>query len=440
MSTTSQDPLSPPQLELFQTTLDNGLTVVIQQDPATVLAAVNLWYQVGSRDELPDRTGFAHLFEHMMFQGSAHVKANEHFAFLEKVGAQLNATTSIDRTNYFEAVPVEHIDLALWLEADRMGSLEVTQENLDNQREVVKEEKRQRNDNQPAGSFFTDILAALFPEGHPYHHAPIGSMEHLDAADLDYVRRFHSTYYGPNTAVLTVVSPLSHEDVLARVATYFGGIAPIATPPATRPADVANWQLDAPVRVVKEDRLQAPIIGIGWRTPPYGHVDDAAVEVALMVLGSGRGSRLAKALTRDRELVMPSQYFCQGMGWDNGCSLAVSQVQCRPGIEPDEVISTMAAEFARLATQPPTDAELQRAKALAAAQWMSSLSGVASRADEISRITTKTGKAANVNREIDGLLAVTAEDVSRVTAECLSFEGNAIVSYVPATSDQEVAA
>ncbi len=437
MPPTTRDPLSPPQLELVQTTLDNGLTVVVQQDPSTVLAAVNLWYGVGSRDEEQHRTGFAHLFEHMMFQGSANVAPNEHFAFLEKVGAALNATTSVDRTNYFESVPVEHLDLALWLEADRMGSLDVSQENLDNQIEVVKEEKRQRNDNQPAGSFFIDLLAGLFPVGHPYAHAPIGSMEHLDASDLAYVRSFHAMYYGPNTAVLTVISRLAPEVVLDRVRHFFGGIQPIAPPPATPSASVERWQLDTPFRRVIEDRVQAPVIGIGWRIPGYGHADHAAVQLALSVMGAGRGSRLAKVLTRDEQLVMPSEGMVGAMSWDLGSSIAAGQLQCRPGVEPERVIARMAAEFDRIVAEPPTEAELVRARALEASHWMSSLGSVAGRADEIGRVTTKTGVAEHVNRELDGVLAVTSDDVARVAAECLSFDGNVVLSYVPARSGAE---
>jgi zinc protease len=432
VGTNATDPLSPPQLALFQSTLENGLTVVIQQDPATVLAAVNLWYNVGSRDEPKHRTGFAHLFEHLMFAGSAHVKANEHFAFLEKFGATLNATTSIDRTNYFEVLPVEHLDLALWLEADRMGSLNVDQKNLDTQREVVKEEKRQRYDNQPGGSLFMDLLSALFPVGHPYHHAPIGSMEHLDAADLDYVRTFHATYYGPNTAVLTVISPLPPDVVLERINHYFAGIEAIATPPPTPDASVEKFPLDAPFRRTIEDRLQTAIVGLGWRVPGYGDADHDAVQVALMVIGAGKGSRLAKALTRDQQLVMPSGGYVQAMEWDQGCSMAVGQLQCRAGVSPEQVIDALASEFDRLASEPPTDAELQRAKALAAAGWMGQLSSVANRADEIGRITTKFGDANRINQELDGILAVTSQDVARVTAAYLSFDGNAVISYVPA--------
>ncbi len=192
-------------------TLTNGLRVVVSPDHTVPMVTVNLWVDVGSRHEVPGRTGFAHLFEHLMFQGSRNVRSGEHFEALMAEGGRLNATTWFDRTNYFETLPVEAFELALWLEADRHGHLldAVTQENLDNQRDVVKEEKRQRYDNAPYGHAMRDVYATLFPEGHPYHHPTIGSMEDLEAATLEDVHAFYCTHYGPNNTVLTLVGDVS---------------------------------------------------------------------------------------------------------------------------------------------------------------------------------------------------------------------------------------
>jgi len=428
------DHLAPPRLELTTATLDNGLRVVVHRDPATVLASVNLWYGVGSRDEEHGRTGFAHLFEHLMFQGSANVPSGDHFQLLEGVGAQLNATTSLDRTNYFETVPLEHLDLALWLEADRMGSLDVSLENLDNQRDVVKEEKRQRYDNQPAGTLWPDVLHGLFDPAHPYGHAPIGSMEDLDAASLDDVVRFHSTWYGPDNAVLTVVADLEPAEVLSRVERYFGGIDPLGGVPEVPDGTLSSYALDAPVRTIVEDRVVDPVVCSAWRIPPYRDPDHAAAQVGLAVLGYGRGSRLSRALTMDQQLVSPSARFTSGTEFVVGAALGIGRFEARSGVSAEQVRDAVLEEFQRLVDQPPDAAEVARATALFAVDWMDTLSDVSQRADAISRVTQLTGAAEHVNDELDGVLAVTADDVARVAADVLAPDAGLILSYVPQES------
>jgi len=206
--------------------LANGLRVVLSEDHLTPVAAVCLWYDVGSRHEVKGRTGLAHLFEHLMFQGSASVQGNGHFELVQGAGGSLNGTTSFERTNYFETMPAHQLELALWLEADRMGSLldALDQESLDNQRDVVKNERRQRYDNVPYGTAFERITALAYPEGHPYHHTPIGSMADLDAATLTDAQDFFRTYYAPNNAVLSVVGDIDPEQTLAWIEKYFGSI------------------------------------------------------------------------------------------------------------------------------------------------------------------------------------------------------------------------
>src|SRR3990172_8391272 len=216
-----------PTIAFSQRTLANGLRVIVAPDHLAPVVAVNLWYVVGSRHETAGRTGFAHLFEHFMFQGSRHVSKTEHFNLIQSAGGVNNATTYFDRTNYFETLPSHQLELALWLEADRMATLldALDQENLDNQRDVVKNEKRQSYDNRPYGTFYEKLMAAVFPPGHPYHHTPIGSMEDLDAASLDDVRSFFQTWYVPNNAVLTVAGDVDEQPVIEMVERYFGPIA-----------------------------------------------------------------------------------------------------------------------------------------------------------------------------------------------------------------------
>ena len=216
--------------------LDNGLRIVLSRDPRAPLVAVNLWYDVGSKHERPGKTGFAHLFEHMMFQGSAHVEKGQHFSMVQAAGGTLNASTWLDRTNYFETLPGHELELALWLESDRMASLlpAMTQEKLDNQRDVVKNERRYSVDNQPYGDWDERIQGLVYPDDHPYLHSTIGSMEDLSAASLDDVGEFFSTYYAPNNAVLTVAGDFEPDAALEAIGRYFGPIPRNQTLPAPR--------------------------------------------------------------------------------------------------------------------------------------------------------------------------------------------------------------
>src|SRR3954447_10816107 len=247
------EPVTAISYPLAEHTLANGLRVLVSEDHTVPNVAVNLWVGVGSRHETPGRTGLPHLFEHLMFQASRNVASGEHFSALMNEGGHLNATTWFDRTNYFETVPTGALELALWLEGDRHGHLldAVTQENLDNQRDVVKEEKRQRYDNVPYGTALTDVYATVFPEGHPYHHPTIGSMEDLDAASLEDVHAFFRHYYGPNNSVLTIVGDVDPDDAFAKVEKYFGPLPASAQPPPH-----AEHHLDPLTEPVRLERLE----------------------------------------------------------------------------------------------------------------------------------------------------------------------------------------
>src|SRR5262245_18307118 len=254
--------------------LPNGLRVILSQDKRAPVVAVNLWYNVGSRNERPGRTGFAHLFEHMMFQGSEHVPATAHFAYIEKAGGTLNGSTWLDRTNYFETVPSHYLELVLWLESDRLGFLlpAMTQVKLDNQRDVVKNERRWRVDNQPYGDWDERLQAQLYPPEHPYHHSVIGSMEDLDAASLADVEEFFRTYYAPNTAVLTCCGDFEDGQPRELVQRYFGDFprGPVIPPLADVPLPATQGESK---REVIEQDISLPRIYAGYRTPPYGSHD-----------------------------------------------------------------------------------------------------------------------------------------------------------------------
>src|SRR5689334_5795676 len=260
-----------PVVEFSDERLPNGLRLIVAEDHLAPVAAVNLWYNVGSKHEQPGKTGFAHLFEHVMFQGSAHVGKTEHMALVHAAGGTLNGTTWLERTNYFETMPSHQVELALWLEADRMGTLleALSQENLDNQREVVKNEKRWSYDNRPYGSWVEKILGGLYPPDHPYHHPTIGSMADLDAASLDDVKAFFATYYAPNNAVLSVAGDADRATVRALAEKYFGAIpANPSIPPL--PDMSLPPLLGQEIRETVEDRVPLPRVYIGFRAPAFG--------------------------------------------------------------------------------------------------------------------------------------------------------------------------
>jgi zinc protease len=285
-------------------TLKNGLRVILAPDRSVPVVALNLWYGVGSRNERKGRTGFAHLFEHMMFQGSAHVPKNLHFELVERAGGSLNATTWFDRTNYFETLPSHHLELALWLESDRMGWLlpAMTAEKLQNQQDVVRNEKRQVYDSRPYGDWDERMQALVFPEDHPYRHKVIGSMEDIAAASLDDVRDFFETFYIPNNAVLTLAGDLDPDSALALVERHFGPI-PAGAPPPPIPGRIdPGDRLGTTVREEARGAVPLPRVYIGSRIPPFTDDDFYVADVATSVLSGGRASRMYERLVRGRRV------------------------------------------------------------------------------------------------------------------------------------------
>src|SRR5206468_867614 len=288
-------------IETFR--LPNGLFVTLSEDHTAPIVAVNLWYHVGSANERIGRTGFAHLFEHMLFQGSADVGANEHFELIQRAGGTLNGSNWLDRTNYFETVPSNQLELVLWLEANRMGWLlpAMTQQKLDTQRDVVKNERRWSVDNQPYGTWWERLPALVFPEEHPFHHSLIGSMSDLDAASLDDIKHFFATYYTPDNAVLSIAGDFDPAETRALVAKHFGAIAAgRGKPPMaelTVPSTFGGWK-----RVVVEDDVMLPRLFLAFRSPAFGTEQYYAASVCATILGSRKGSRLYRSLVRDRQI------------------------------------------------------------------------------------------------------------------------------------------
>ena len=429
-SPTSSDPRPAGEAELAypiaEHTLANGLRVIASADHGAPSVAVNLWYGVGSRHEERGRTGFAHLFEHLMFQGSANVASGEHIALLQAAGASVNATTWFDRTNYFETLPSGGLDLALWLEADRMGSLldAVTQQNLDTQREVVKEEKRQRYDNVPYGDVMERLVGLTFPPEHPYGHTTIGSMADLDAATLQDVHRFFRTYYVPNNAVLSIVGDVDAETAFAKAERYFGGLVPNALP--TPPSDTPLPPLSA-VRAEISAGVPADAVYFSWRLPARDRPEFDAVDLAFSVLGHGQTSRLHRQLVRNLELAEGAA--ATSMGLIGGTSYGLASARARDGVSPEQLEDALVSEVTTLVSDGPTELELRRAKAQFERHWLHELARVDSRADAFGEYATLLADPALVNRRIAEIEAVTGAEVAAAATEWMAVDSRATLVY-----------
>ena len=417
-------------------TLDNGLRVVLSHDPSVPVVGVNLWYGVGSRNEGPGKTGFAHLFEHMMFQGSAHVPKNRHFELVERAGGSLNATTWFDRTNYFETVPSHHLDLALWLESDRMGWMlpAMDQEKLDNQRDVVKNEKLQRYDNRPYGDWDERLQRLVYPESHPYHHTVIGSMEDLDAATLDDVADFFRTFYVPDNAVLTVAGDFDPADVVGRIERWFGGIEPGGEIPALPGEPQLPDPLPEVVRDHSVSQVPLPRVILAYRIPPFTDPSFTTADVIRGVLGTGRGSRLYRRLVREERVAKDVVAFAFPLL--TGASMMLVWATGYPGATVEELEERVMREVAGLDDVAPEETE--RAIALMETDLVRRLERVGQRADLLSMFEMVFDDPDRLNGEVDRLRAVTSGDIREFAAERLAPEHRAVVSYEPEEDPDEV--
>ena len=430
-------PTTPvPTVAFSDDRLSNGLRLIVAEDHLAPVVAINIWYDVGSKHEQPGKTGFAHLFEHVMFQGSRHVAKAEHIALIQAAGGTMNGTTWLDRTNYFETLPSHQLDLGLWLEADRMATLldALSQENLDNQREVVKNEKRWSYDNRPYGSWQEKLQAHLYPSDHPYHHSTIGSMEDLDAASLDDVKAFFQTYYAPNNAVLSVVGDVDTDAVRASVERYFGAIPPNPSIPPLRDMSLPPT-LGREIREVVEDRVPLPRIYVGFRAPVFGDHRLDALEVAGQILAGGKGSRLHRRLVRDERIAQDVALFA--LGFVGGASVAAGWATVRPGIAVDRVEAAFHEELQRLAVEPVSDDELARARALIEADELGALQRVEERADRLSMYTTLFDRPALINEMLGRYLAVTPEAILEVVGATFRQDNRLVLTYVPDTPSAE---
>ena len=427
------DPMSDPlvpAVPFLDERLPNGLRYVLSEDHLAPVVAVNVWYAVGSKHEQRGKTGFAHLFEHIMFQGSRHVAKTEHQGLVQGAGGTNNGTTWLDRTNYFETLPSHQLELALWLEADRMATLldALSQENLDLQREVVKNERRLRYDNQPYGLAWEKLQAAVFPEGHGYHHSPIGSMADLDAASLEDVRGFFRTYYAPNNAVLSIVGDFEPNEARAWAARYFGPIPPNPSIPPLGDMSLPPI-LGTEYREVVPDDVPLPRMHLGLRAPVWGDPAFDALEVAAQILAGGKASRLYHRLVREERIAQ--DVSASAIPLVSGASLFALVATASPGTDIEQVEAACWQEMERIAYEPVTADELARAQALLETAELAALQHVEERADRLGMYATLFDDPGRINEQLARYLAVDAVAVQAACAASLLPDNRAFVIYVP---------
>lgn len=412
--------LAAPTIPVETYTLDNGLTVLLHHDPRLPLVAVSVWYDVGGLHERPGRSGFAHLFEHMMFQGSAHVPEDQHFAIIQSAGGtDVNGTTDFDRTNYFETLPVNQLELGLWLESDRMGYLlpRLTEESLKNQIEVVKNERRQSVENAPYQLLDEKIVQTIWPKSHPYHGNVIGSMADLEAATIDDVRDFWATYYTPANATLAIGGAFDPATIKGLVAKYFGTLQgrprppkPTIEVPVLKGETVIDW--DEPVGTL-------PKLIYTWVTPPVYSPGTAELDLVASVLGGTRSSRLTAKLVHQTQIAQ--SVSVSPRGYKAGSPFQID-VTLRPGrtlAEAQKVVEEVLAEFIKTG---PTAAELQRAKNMYEARVISALEGLggfSGKVEILQEYRHLTGSADKLGWDLERHLAPTAEDVRAAAARWL---------------------
>jgi zinc protease len=426
---------APPielNLAIQRVTLDNGLRVVLNVDHTSPTVAVNVAYDIGSREEQRGRSGFAHLFEHLMFQGSKNLAKGEHFTLVSSHGGVLNGSTSPDRTKYFEVLPANELDLALWLEADRMKSLDVSEQNFENQRKVVEEEYRMRVQNLAYAPSEIRLGELVYQGYWPYEHSAIGLMDDLEAAKLEWALDFHAHHYGPNVAVLTVAGDIDPDEALASVHRYFDGAAKVEAQPF---ADVElPEQTSQRTAVVKDDNARTPGVLYGWATPPMHHPDHAALELAALLLAGGESSRLHQLLVRDKSLAQRVSADLEGR---RGPDLFSIDVRLADGAKVGDVEKAVEAEVKNLATRGPSDAEMEKAHRQAQASLVLGLQSNAARASRLSDFELFFGDARQLNAELPRYLAVTKDDVKRVAAQDLGPTRRTIVETYPSSAPMD---
>ncbi len=415
----------PPKLEYQITTLDNGLTVVLSEDHSTPIVHLQLWYHVGSKDERPGRTGFAHLFEHMMFKGSKNVDPEQHTSLVSSVGGQSNAYTTEDATVFWETVPAQYLPLVTWLEADRMATLRINRDTFNTEREVVKEERRMRVENQPYGRLSEIIFEHAFTV-HPYKHPTIGSMADLEAASTDDVREFYQTYYVPSNATLTLVGDFDAVEALQQVTKYFGRIPKPARPvPRDIPAEPPQQKER---RVTLEEAWPLPAVVVAHHITYDGHPDSYPLHIASKILSDGQSARIHRKLVYETQLALAA--FGQGNIIEHpNLFFAVAIVQ--PGRSPAEAEKALIGELDRLKAEAVSDKELQRAKNQFARDYIVTRESNQQKAAHLAHAVVIHHDIRTADGEFDIFMNTTAGDVQRVARTYFTPQNRMVLTILP---------
>jgi zinc protease len=404
----------------FETyTLGNGLKVILSENHNAQVVTVDIWYHVGSRNERPGRTGFAHLFEHLMFEGSAHVKKSEHFQLIERAGGDENASTQSDHTNYYETLPSNRLNLGLWLEADRMRSLTISDSTFINQRETVKEERRLRVDNQPYGAAAVDGPQALFdPQScFAYSHSTIGTMDDLNAAHTADVKAFFDQYYAPNNATLTVVGDFAPANAKALIQQYFGGIPRTNEPPPVTCQQVFN---PGPLhQQIKDINASLPAVIQVYRIPADDHDDTPSLALIGILLGQGESSRLNQRLVRETKSAVAAQAANGAFGPRRGPSFFLAFAIANQGVSADSLDRQLSGEVIRLASDGVSEEELTKAKNAYRASTIRSRQTTMDIAEGLQYASMFLGNPDGINTDFTRYMAVTRDDVMRVARKYL---------------------
>ncbi|HEY7193112.1 MAG TPA: pitrilysin family protein [Gemmatimonadales bacterium] len=410
------------QIAFEQFTLPNGLRVIYSEDHSTPIVSVDVWYEVGSRNERPGRSGFAHLFEHMMFEGSAHVKKSEHGQLIERAGGNYNGSTAEDRTNYWETMPSNRLNLGLWLEADRMRSLAITEDNFENQRQAVKEERRLRVDNQPYAAAFSDGLTWPFDSTScfPYAHTVIGSMADLDSAKVPDVQAFFDTYYAPDNATLVVVGDFNPTELRRLVNQYFAGVPSHPAPEALR-CETNIAAAKGPVRrEVRDAQANLDLVMRLYRIPEHRHADTPALEILNIILGQGESSRLNVSVVRHDKAALGTGTVMNPYGSRNGPGVFAVYGIVNQGVSSDRLDSLLSDQLDTIRTNGISAAELEKAKNALRAGFISNRETTLGKAEELHHYKTFHDSIDEINTDLDKMLAVTSDDVKRVAATYLT--------------------